>query len=183
MRIARSQRRDLGVEGVRGRAAVASGQRAEPLHRAGDVVQRARFADEHRNAEAPDRLDHAGRKSAAPDDDQVGTQRRDAFEVDAVSAGDARNGPRLRRKIRVLGRADDLPPAPIANSCSVGCGARLTMRAAGAGSVTVAPSSSTTVTAAAAPGVAGRQHQRDQRPRRAAQRHHGRARRPPAQAR
>jgi hypothetical protein len=86
--------------------------------------------------------------AALPGDDQVRAQRGDAFEVDPRVAADARDlaaagGYSLYSTVPTM-----RSPAPAANSVSVRCGARLTMRFAGCARRSVAPLSSTTLTSA-----------------------------------
>ena len=70
----------------------------------------------------------------------------DALEVERGGVADARQCARRRRPVAVPDRPDHgAHPAPAANSISVACGARLTMRCAGRASVTSLPASSTTL--------------------------------------
>ena len=66
-----------------------------------------RFADEDRRAQPPHRVHCAGRKAAAPDDDQVRLEPRNSLQIDAVRPADSGNALRGDGIVGEFGRADD----------------------------------------------------------------------------
>lgn len=103
-RVARAQLRDRVaiVRGRRLRARLRAEQLAEARERGRDVVERARFAEEQRNAERAQSVGLALRVAMAPDHDQIGLQRGDAFEVERAVVADARHALGCGRVVAVV---------------------------------------------------------------------------------
>ncbi|KGD46025.1 hypothetical protein DO72_5763 [Burkholderia pseudomallei] len=113
VRVARAQLRDSPPVRVgRGRRdLVRAQQQAELVERCGDIVEMPWLAEVKRNAERAQPLGLVLGVAVAPDDDQIGLERRDPFEIERLVRADARNRLRGGRVVAVRHRADELRAA------------------------------------------------------------------------